>query len=54
VLPGDGDLRLRELLRTLPAGIPISIETPGPAGMSIAEAEVYARHARMCLEGVTA
>jgi sugar phosphate isomerase/epimerase len=54
VLPGEGDLRLRELLQTLPAGIPISIETPGPAGMSLTEAEGYARYARTCLEGVVA
>ena len=54
VLPGEGNLRLRELLQTLPAAIPISIETPGPADMSIADAESYARHARMCLEGVIA
>jgi sugar phosphate isomerase/epimerase len=54
VLPGEGNLRLRELLQTLPAGIPISIETPGPAGMSVADAEAYALHARTCLEGVIA
>jgi sugar phosphate isomerase/epimerase len=54
VLPGEGNLRLRELLQTLPAGIPISIETPGPAEMSLADAEEYARHARACLQGVIA
>jgi sugar phosphate isomerase/epimerase len=45
VLPGDGDLRLRELLQTLPAGIPIAVEAPGPANMSLAGAEAYARRA---------
>jgi len=54
VLPGEGNLRLRELLQTLPASIPISIEAPGPAGMSLADAETYARYARTCLDGVIA
>lgn len=54
VLPGEGNLRLRELIQTLPASIPISIEAPGPAGMSLADAETYARYARTCLDGVIA
>jgi sugar phosphate isomerase/epimerase len=45
VLPGTGDLRLRELLRALPPGIPISVEVPGTPGASLAEAERYAREA---------
>jgi sugar phosphate isomerase/epimerase len=45
VLPGTGDLRLRELLRALPPGIPISVEVPGTPGVSVAEAERYAREA---------
>jgi sugar phosphate isomerase/epimerase len=45
VLPGTGDLRLRELLRALPSGIPISVEVPGAPGVSLAEAEQYAREA---------
>jgi sugar phosphate isomerase/epimerase len=45
VLPGTGDLRLRELLRALPSGIPISVEVPGLPGVSLAEAEQYAREA---------
>jgi len=40
-----GDLRLHELLRALPPGIPISVEVPGTPGVSVAEAERYAREA---------
>ena len=32
--PGDGALPLQALLRALPAGIPISVETPVAAGMT--------------------
>lgn len=45
VLPGMGDLRLTELLRALPAGIPISVEVPGPAGLRGRDAERYALRA---------
>ncbi len=45
VLPGDGNLRLRELLQTLPPGIAIAPEVPGPPGMTLGEAEAYARRA---------
>jgi sugar phosphate isomerase/epimerase len=45
VLPGAGDLHLRELLHALPSGIPISVEVPGTPGISLAEAEQYAREA---------
>jgi len=41
VLPGTGDLRLTELLRALPAGIPISVEVPAP-GLRGSDAERYA------------
>lgn len=50
LLPGDGELPLRELLQALPAGIPVAVEAPrqgagdGPAA--------FARRARRALESV--
>ncbi len=44
VVPGDGDLPLAELLRALPAGIPISLEVAGPAPAK-RDPERYARRA---------
>ena len=54
ILPGKGELRLRELLAALPPGIPISIEAPGTPGMSVAEAERYARAALEATRAVVA
>ena len=43
---GEGEVPLREMLDVLPAGLPLSLEWPAPAGTSYAAAE----WARMALE----
>jgi sugar phosphate isomerase/epimerase len=47
LLPGEGELPLRELLTALPDGIPVAVEAPGSgvAGRSPAEFAVRARRA---------
>jgi sugar phosphate isomerase/epimerase len=54
-LPGAGTLPLAALLRALPAGLPLSVEVPFPAGAALT-AEQWARrvleHTRRFLDGL--
>jgi sugar phosphate isomerase/epimerase len=49
LLPGDGELPLRELLDALPAGIPVAVEAPQQGA---GDPAAFARRARRALESV--
>ncbi len=44
LLPGDGNLPLADLMRALPAGIPVSLEVSGPSAEK-RDPERFARRA---------
>ena len=50
LLPGDGELPLRELLAALPDGIPVAVEAPQPGADS--DPAAFAGRARRALESV--
>lgn len=50
LLPGDGELPLRELLAALPDGIPVAVEAPQPGASD--DPAAFARRARRALESV--
>jgi sugar phosphate isomerase/epimerase len=50
LLPGDGELPLRDLLAALPDGIPVAVEAPQPGAGD--DPAAFARRARRALESV--
>jgi sugar phosphate isomerase/epimerase len=52
LLPGDGELPLAEFLAALPAGIPVSVETPVMSLRETLTPVEFARHAREAVENV--
>lgn len=52
LLPGDGELPLREFLAALPAQIPVSVEAPVPSLRETLSPVEFARRAREAVESV--